>query len=173
MFGGLCSGRLGHQDPSPSHTCDVAWASGASLSHILSLAPGRGGLSTVLGIPSFLELSSRTRVVCAPRWDSTRIPISKASSWFLEGGTGLAEALLSHLFFLATAPGGNSWRDLMAQVLRVLHHVWCLWPAPLGIQTSGDPANTSFPLRAWPRQGTHIFAYPSIQGFIHSFIQHA
>lgn len=43
---------------------------------------GGGGLSTALGIPSFLELSPRTRAVCAPRWDPTRIPIGKASSWF-------------------------------------------------------------------------------------------
>lgn len=45
--------------------------------------------------------------------------------------------------------------------------------APQGMQTSGDTASTSFPLRAWPTQGTHIFAYPSIHppmdSFIHSF----
>lgn len=42
VFGGFVQWQAGHQDPSPSHNCDAAWASGASLSHILSLVPGWG-----------------------------------------------------------------------------------------------------------------------------------
>lgn len=37
VFWGVCSSRPGQKDLLPSRACDVAWASGASLSHSLVL----------------------------------------------------------------------------------------------------------------------------------------
>lgn len=51
VFGGLCSGRPGAPDLSPSHACDVTWASGASLSRILVLGLWTGGPEDSAGHP--------------------------------------------------------------------------------------------------------------------------
>lgn len=138
-----------------------------------SLASGRGIPRTVLDIPGLLDFCPRTSAVCSPQWDPTQIPMSKASAGFLEDGAGLAEALLSHLFFLATDPGGNSWCNFTADVLRASASRVVPWPAPHGTQTSGGPANPSFPLGPgldWVH--IHLLIPPSFHPSIHPYILH-
>lgn len=138
-----------------------------------SLASGRGVPRTVLDIPGLLDFCPRTSAVCSPQWDPTQIPMSKASAGFLEDGAGLAEALLSHLFFLATDPGGNSWCNFTADVLRASASRVVPWPAPHGTQTSGGPANPSFPLGpglVWVH--IHLLIPPSFHPSIHTYILH-
>lgn len=170
---GLCAAAgLEHQDLSPSHACDVTWATGASLSLFWSLASGPGGLKTVLGIPSFLDLRSRTRAVSSPRWDPTWIPIRPVLG-FLEGGAGLPEVLLSHLFFLATDPGGNSRHDIRAHVLRA--SAPCVVPVlPRGCkhqETQLVPHSPSGP--GLHRVHIYLLIHPCIHPWIHSFIHSA
>jgi hypothetical protein len=77
--------------------------------------------------------------------------------WFLvlEGGAGLAEALLVASVLSGQRPG---WVTAGATSQSMCSgpqcHVLCQWPAPCVMQTSGISANTSFLLRVSPRWGT-------------------
>ena len=82
--------------------------------------------------------------------------------------------MLSLLFFLATDPGGNSWCDLTAHVFRASGSCAVPLASSPGMQTSGDPANTSSPSGPGLDR-VHIVAHspppPFTQGFTRSFIQ--
>lgn len=84
----------------------------------------------------------------------------------LRVGARLAEALLSHLFFLATDSGGNSWCNLTAHVLRasalcVVPVASSPWNANIRIQLIPHPS--SGPGLVW----AHMFVYPSMHPFIY------
>lgn len=107
-----------------------------------------------------------------------RFPSARPVHGFLEAGTGLPETLLSHLFFLATDPGGNSW----------CKHSPCAQGFSTVCGTSGQlpmefkhqeiqliPHPSLRPGLDWvhiyllSHRFIHSFIYPSRDSFIHSF----